>query len=88
MKERKVFLGGTCNNSKWRDELIPNLTVDYFNPVVDDWTPEAAKKEVLAGLGKINYTCQCLIYNSNTGRADSWVPSSSDIFAKDWEEVK
>ena len=50
--------------------------------------PEAAKKEVLAGLGKINYTCQCLIYNSNTGRADSWVPSSSDIFAKDWEEVK
>ena len=21
-------------------------------------------------------------------RADSWVPSSSDMFAKDWEEVK
>jgi hypothetical protein len=36
----KVFLGGTCNNSTWRDELIPLLTIDYFNPVVEDWTPE------------------------------------------------
>jgi hypothetical protein len=24
----------------------------------------------------------------STGRADSWVPSSSDMFAKDWEEVQ
>ena len=36
----KVFLGGTCNNSKWRDKLIPMLNIDYFNPVVDDWTEE------------------------------------------------
>ena len=36
----KVFLGGTCNDSTWRDELIPKLRIDYFNPVVDDWTPE------------------------------------------------
>lgn len=41
----KVFLGGTCNNSTWRDELIPKLTIDYFNPVVDDWTPECVEKE-------------------------------------------
>lgn len=41
----KVFLGGTCNDSTWRDELIPKLTIDYFNPVVDDWTPECVKKE-------------------------------------------
>lgn len=36
-----VFLGGTCNNSEWRDELIPFLKeygVKYFNPVVEDWT--------------------------------------------------
>ena len=46
MKERKVFLGGTCNNSKWREELIPNLTIDYFNPVVDDWTPEFQEEEI------------------------------------------
>jgi len=36
----RVFLGGTCAESTWRDELIPRLKVSYFNPVVEDWTPE------------------------------------------------
>lgn len=39
----RVFLGGTCNESKWREELISKLdpnTIDYFNPVVEDWTKE------------------------------------------------
>ena len=40
MTKSKVFLGGTCNNSTWRDFLIPSIQVDYFNPVVKDWTPE------------------------------------------------
>ena len=35
---KKVFLGGTCNDSLWREELIKKLEIDYFNPVVDDWT--------------------------------------------------
>lgn len=43
---KKVFLGGTCNGSKWRDLLIPKLNIDYFNPVVEDWDEEAQKKEV------------------------------------------
>ena len=34
----------------------------------------------------IDYTNQMLIINPD-GRADSWVPSSSDIFANDWEIV-
>lgn len=42
----KVFLGGTCNGSTWRDELIPLLEIDYFNPVVDDWTPECLQREL------------------------------------------
>ena len=41
----KVFLGGTCNESAWRDELIPMLEIDCFNPVVDDWTPECQEEE-------------------------------------------
>ena len=45
MKEEKVFLGGTCNGSKWRDEIIPMLKIDYFNPVVPDWTPECQDEE-------------------------------------------
>lgn len=42
----KVFLGGTCNSSTWRDELIPHLKVDYFNPVVEDWTLECRAIEM------------------------------------------
>ena len=41
----KVFLGGTCNNSTWRDELILLLKMDYFNPVVEDWTPKCQEEE-------------------------------------------
>jgi len=33
----KVFLGGTCNNSTWRDDIIPLLKIDYFNPIVENW---------------------------------------------------
>lgn len=46
---RKVFLGGTCNESTWREEIIPmlrNERLSYFNPVVDDWDDEAQKREV------------------------------------------
>lgn len=42
----KVFLGGTCNGSKWRDELISLLKIDYFTPVVDDWKPEDMENEI------------------------------------------
>ena len=34
----------------------------------------------------IDYTNQMLIINPD-GRADSWVPSSSDVFSEDWEVV-
>ena len=43
---KKVFLGGTCNESTWRDELIKSLEIGYFNPVVDDWTPECMAEEL------------------------------------------
>jgi len=42
----KVFLGGTCNESAWRDHLIKHLTIDYFNPVVDDWTEDCMDEEI------------------------------------------
>lgn len=46
MKTKKVFLGGTCNGSTWRDELIPLLGINYFNPVVKNWTPERQAEEI------------------------------------------
>lgn len=43
---KKVFLGGTCNGSNWRNEIIEMLNIDYFNPVVDDWTEECYQEEL------------------------------------------
>jgi len=45
-KMKKIFLGGTCNESTWRDDLIKDLKLDYFNPVVDDWTEEDYQEEL------------------------------------------
>lgn len=42
----KVFLGGTCNGSNWRNRIITMLEVDYFNPVVEDWTPSCMEEEI------------------------------------------
>lgn len=42
----KVFLGGTCNESTWRQILISLLEIDYFDPVVDDWTEECMTEEI------------------------------------------
>lgn len=46
--------------------------------------PDSAKAELLNTTKKIEYTNQNLIINTETGRADSWVPSSSDMYAEDW----
>lgn len=42
---KKVFLGGTCNESLWRETIIEVLEIDYFNPIVDDWTPDCMTEE-------------------------------------------
>jgi len=45
----RVFLGGTCNNSKWRNIMmiyLHNESIDYFNPVVDDWDDTAKQSEL------------------------------------------
>jgi hypothetical protein len=43
-----VFLGGTCNGSTWRNELIPLLVTSYYNPIkeIGKWT-EADRAEEL-----------------------------------------
>ena len=45
-RKMKVFLGGTCNESNWRNRIIPMLEVGFFNPVVDDWTPDCMAEEL------------------------------------------
>ena len=53
----KIFLGGTCRKSKWRDKLIPLLTMDYFDPRVRDWTPECVVNE-----NKEKDLCDIILY--------------------------
>lgn len=43
----KVFLGGTCCESTWRERLKPLLKIEWFDPVVKDWTPECQEEERL-----------------------------------------
>lgn len=50
MEKLKIFLGGTCASSTWRDELIEKLDdskIETFNPVVPNWTPECQAEEDL-----------------------------------------
>ncbi len=42
----KVYLGGTVNGSTWRDFVIDELKMDYFNPVVKDWDEQAHQREL------------------------------------------
>jgi hypothetical protein len=58
----KVFLGGTCNGSVWRDELIPQLDCEYYNPVVKDWTPECQAEEI-----RQRDECDYLLYVITSG---------------------
>lgn len=55
---KEVFLGGTtAEGTMWREDLIPMLEIDYFNPVVDDWNEEAQQKEL-----EKRETCDFMLY--------------------------
>jgi hypothetical protein len=47
-----VFLGGSCNPTVWRKEIaVPLLTeagVSFYNPQVDNWTPDLVEIEAEA----------------------------------------
>ena len=44
---KKVFLGGTCGSSKWRELVKPRLLIEYYDPVcVGEWTHVAYLREL------------------------------------------
>lgn len=66
---------------------VPSVISETIIPGMQS-LPQSAKDLLMAREDKtIRYGSQMLIIHSD-GRADSWVPSSSDIFAEDWEIVK
>jgi len=57
---KSVFLGGTCNESTWRNRMMIYLHeegVNYFNPVVDDWTEDCMIQEI-----QKRETCDFVLY--------------------------
>ena len=57
---KRVFLGGTCNESTWRNRMMGYLCdegMEYFNPVVDDWDDNAMANEL-----RERETCDFCLY--------------------------
>jgi hypothetical protein len=58
--KNKIFLGGTCAETTWREELIEVIQVPYFNPVVKDWTPECQAIEATEKEHECNIHFYCI----------------------------
>lgn len=81
-----VRRSGWNGKGLWVIKQVPAHITEEIIPEMQS-LPQSAKDLIIKGKGFIDYTSQCLIYNENTGRADSWAPSISDVFAEDWEIV-
>lgn len=69
-------------------QIPAHITVDSIPNIPNMQSLPQSAKNILMNRENphIDYTNQMLIINPD-GRADSWVPSSSDVFAEDWEVV-
>ena len=84
--------GGAIRRTGWNGKglfVIKQVPAHIESDIIPKMQslPQSAKDLILKGKGFIDYTNQCLLYNENTGQADSWVPSIGDVFAEDWEIV-
>lgn len=84
--------GGAIRRAGWNGKglfvvkQIPAHITEDIIPKMQS-LPQSAKDIIMSRENKvIDYTSQMLIINPD-GRADSWVPSVSDVFAEDWEIV-
>lgn len=55
----KVFLGGTCNNSKWREYVKKNCNLECYDPVITgrEWSEQDRQNEIDA-----RSTAQFVVY--------------------------
>lgn len=80
----KIFLGGTCADTTWRDEFIKEIEpfgVQYFNPVVKDWTPECQAIEE----DEKNNKCDCHLYVITKEMMGTY--SIAEIINSAWQAV-
>lgn len=84
--------GGAVRRAGWNGKdlfivkQVPSHITGDIIPKMQS-LPQSAKDILMSRKNPhIDYTNQMLIINPD-GRADSWVPSSFDVFAEDWEVV-
>ena len=80
----RIFLGGTCADTTWRNELIKELDklgIEYFNPVVEDWTPECQAIEE----DEKNNKCDCHLYVITKEMMGTY--SIAEIINSTWQAV-
>ena len=90
----KVFLGGTCNGSLWREKLISMLndSVEYYNPVVSEWNEECRKREIQAR-EESDFTLYVIspemtgVYSIAEATADVFLKHGNTIFVVLFEAV-
>lgn len=58
-----------------QSDIIPNMQS----------VPKEAKDIIMSSASHIEYKNQLLMYNMNTGEANSWNPTASDLMTCDWE---
>lgn len=84
--------GGAIRRSGWNGKglfVVKQVPSHITGDIIPNMQslPQSAKNILMSRENPhIDYTNQMLIINPD-GRADSWVPSSSDVFAEDWEVV-
>lgn len=84
--------GKACRRSGWNGKglfIVKQVPAHIEKEIIPKMQslPQSAKNILMSRENPhIDYTNQMLIIHPD-GRADSWVPSSSDIFAMDWEVV-
>lgn len=84
--------GGAIRRAGWNDKgmfVIKQVPAHITRETIPNMQslPQIAKDILMSrNSPHIDYANQMLIINPD-GRADSWVPSSSDVFAEDWELV-
>ena len=76
--KNKIFLGGTCAETTWRNDLIRTLNqIEYFNPVVEDWTPECQQVEINEKENHCNIHFYCITKEMQGHRCGSPWPRSA-----------
>ena len=82
--DMRVFLGGTCANTTWRRELellFDSAGIEYFNPVVEDWTPECQAIEE----DEKNNKCDCHLYVITKEMMGTY--SIAEIINSAWQSI-